>query len=484
MKLKENFLWGGSIAAHQCEGAWNEDGKGIGIMDLVTKGSYETPRRIDKTFQQETTYPSHEAIDFYHKYKEDIVLFADMGFKALRISIDWSRIYPNGDDSEPNKLGILFYQELVDELIKYGIEPIVTLYHFEMPIHLVKKYGSWANRQTIDFYLTFCRTMFEALKGKVKYWVTFNEMNHIDPQTETSDIFTYIIAGLKFSELEDRRQTLATIGYNMTVASCKAVTLGHEIDSNNQVGCVFGIEPVYPVDCNPVNVMNAFKQMDRDFYQIDAMCNGKFPEYKVAEYKDQGIKIEIMPEDKGSFADGRLDFIGMNYYASSVAEYEGAEEGRSALFGGLQNPFLETSKWGWTIDPTGLRYLLNYTYRKYGLPIIITENGLGAVDEFSEDGKIHDDYRIDYLQKHIEQLKIAIEVDQVDCFGYLTWGPIDLVSATTGEMKKRYGFIYVDKQDDGTGTLERTPKDSYHWFKKVIQSNAENLLEQNLNELN
>lgn len=476
MELKENFLWGGSIAAHQCEGAWNKDGKGIGIMDLVTKGSYETPRRIDKILQKDTIYPSHEAIDFYHRYPEDIALLAEMGFKALRISIDWSRIYPNGDDSEPNKLGISFYQKLVNELIKHKIEPIVTLYHFEMPINVVKKYGSWENRQTMELYLTFCRTMFEALKGKVKYWVTFNEMNHIDPQTETSDIFTYIIAGLKFSELENHPQTLATIGYNMTVASCKAVELGHQIDPTNQIGCVFGIEPVYPVDCNPINVMKAFKQMDRDFYQIDAMCNGVFPEYKIREYEEQKISIELTIEDKDSFAKGKLDFIGMNYYASSVAEYEGATEGKSTLFGGLQNPFLETSKWGWTIDPTGLRYLLNYTYRKYGLPIIITENGLGAVDEVSKDGKIHDDYRIEYLQKHIEQLKMAVEIDQVDCFGYLTWGPIDLVSATTGEMKKRYGFIYVDRQDDGTGTLERIPKDSYHWFTEVIGSNGSSLL--------
>ena len=477
MKMKSDFLWGGSIAAHQCEGAWQEDGKGPAIMDYVTVGSYEKPREIDKEIFPQKVYPSHTGIDFYHRYQEDIALFAEMGFKALRLSIDWSRIFPKGDETEPNQAGIDFYQKVVDTLLANGIEPIVTLYHFEMPIHLVTEYGSWMNRKVVDFYLHFCRTMFEAFKGKVKYWATFNEMNHIDPQSEASDIFTYIIAGLKYSEIDAKPQTLATVGYNMTVASCAAVKMGHEIDENFQIGCVFGIEPVYPANCDPVNVLNAYKQMDRDFYQIDAMCNGEFPLYKLAEYADQGIHIEVSDADKQVFAEGKLDFIGMNYYASSVAEYEGASEGKSALFGGLQNPYLESSKWGWTIDPIGMRYLLNYTYRKYGLPIMITENGLGAVDEIAEDGQIHDDYRIDYLQRHVEQLLLSVEVDQVDCIGYLTWAPIDLVSATTGEMKKRYGFIYVDKQDDGTGTYKRMKKDSFDWYQQVIKTNGASIKE-------
>ncbi|GAB2026435.1 family 1 glycosylhydrolase [Lactovum odontotermitis] len=475
MEIKKNFLWGGSIAAHQCEGAYNEGGKGIGIMDLVTAGTYGKAREIHAALSDAARYPSHQGIDFYHRYEEDIGLFAEMGFKALRISIDWSRIYPKGDENEPNQSGIDFYQAVIDELIKHGIEPIVTLYHFEMPIYLVKEYGSWKNRKVIDFYLKFCRTMFEALKGKVKYWVTFNEMNHIDPQSEASDIFTYIIAGLKYSELENKAQTLAEIGYNMTLASCLAVQLGHEIDPENQIGCVFGIEPVYPVNCSPMNVMNAFKQMDRDYYQIDAMCNGEFPRYKLEEYRAQGLDITRYEDDKEAFRKGRIDYIGMNYYASSVAMYEGAEEEKSALFGGLQNPHLKTSKWGWTIDPTGLRYLLNYTYRKYGLPIIVTENGLGAVDELGENGEIHDDYRIEYLAQHIQELKKAVEIDQVECFGYLTWGPIDLVSATTGQMSKRYGFIHVDLDDEGQGTLARTPKDSFYWYQKVIAANGSNV---------
>ena len=475
MKLRKDFLWGGSIAAHQCEGAWNVDGKGIGIMDLVTSGSYEVPREICKDIEDGKRYPSHEGIDFYHRFKDDIALFGEMGFKALRISIDWSRIYPNGDDEEPNKKGIEYYQSVVDELLKNGIEPIVTLYHFEMPVNLVRKYGSWTNRKVIDFYLKYCKTMFEALKGKVKYWVTFNEMNHIDPQTEASDIFTYIIAGLKFSEMVEKKQTLATIGYNMTLAGVKAVELAHEIDPNNKVGCVFGLKPVYPINCNPVNVMNAFKEMDRDFYQIDAMCNGCFPKYKLKEYKDSDIQLEISNEDKESFYNGKLDFIGLNYYSTSVAHYEGDDNGEETLFGGVQNPYLEKSKWGWSIDPIGLRYLLNYVYRRYELPIIVSENGLGAMDKVEADGSINDDYRIDYLNQHLIQLKKAAEEDGVECFGYLMWGPIDLVSATTGEMKKRYGFIYVDKQDDGTGDYSRKKKKSFDWYKEVIESNGESL---------
>lgn len=470
MKINKEFLWGGSIAAHQCEGASDEGNKGPAIMDFVTAGAYGQPREIHDKLIDGVRYPSHEGIDFYHRYKEDIALFAEMGFTALRLSIDWARVYPKGDEEQPNQEGLDFYISVIDELLKYGIEPIITLYHFEMPVHLVREYGSWQNRQVIDFYLKFCQTMFETLKGKVKYWVTFNEMNHIDPQTEASDIFTYIIAGLKYSELTDKAQTLATIGYNMTLASVLAVDLGHKIDSKNQMGCVFGIEPAYPVNCDPINVMNAFKQMDRDFYQIDAMCRGEFPAYKLAEYREQGIQLKMTKEDQEAFRKGTLDFIGMNYYASSVAEYEGAESEKSALFGGLQNPHLTTSKWGWTIDPIGLRYLLNYIYRKYGLPIMVTENGLGAIDEIEAEGSIHDDYRIDYLSQHIEALKTAVEVDQVECLGYLTWGPIDLVSATTGQMSKRYGFVHVDLDDQGKGSMKRSKKDSFFWYQKLIKS--------------
>lgn len=467
--MRNDFLWGGSIAAHQCEGAWQEGGKGTAIMDLVTSSSHEVPREICKEIVDKKYYPSHKGIDFYHRYKEDIALFAQMGFKALRLSVDWSRIYPLGDEEQPNQEGLRYYTDVVDELRSHGIEPIVTLYHFEMPYHLVETYGSWTNRRLIGFYLKFCETMFCALKGKVRYWATFNEMNHIDPATRASDIFTYMIAGLKFSEMENPAQTLATVGYNMTAAGVKAVELGHRVDPENKIGCVFGLQPVYAFNFKPEN---AFKVMYRDFYQADAMCLGYFPRYKLREYEKMGIVLEGVEEDRESFAKGVIDFIGVNYYSSSVGHHDG-ESGQETLFGGVQNPYLEQSDWGWAIDPKGLRYLLNAVYRKYGKPLIVTENGLGAADMLNEDKTVEDPYRTEYLKLHLKQLKLAVEEDEVECFGYLMWGPIDLVSATTGEMKKRYGFIYVDQDDHGSGN--RYPKDSFYWFREIIRTNGENL---------
>ncbi|TDW08414.1 6-phospho-beta-glucosidase [Breznakia blatticola] len=467
----DNFLWGGSIAMHQCEGAYLEDGKGLGIMDLVTKGSVNTPRMMHQTLQADTIYPSHEAIDFYHTYKEDIALFAKMGFKALRISIDWSRIYPNGDDKEPNKLGLVHYEKVIDTLLEYGIEPIVTLFHFEMPVAVVKNYHSWISRETVDMFVRFVETVGLHLKNKVKYWVTFNEMNHMDPMSELSDFFTYMNTGYTFKQLEDPKNELAIMGYHMTLASMKAVEVLHHIDEQNQVGCVFGLTAFYPKTCNPKDNLEAQKMQYRDYYQIDAMCNGAFPTYKIKEYKANGIQLEITDEDHKVFANNRLDFIGLNYYASEVVA-SSIDENEASFFGGLKNPYLKESDWGWQIDPDGLRFLLDNLSRRYELPIIITENGIGAVDVLENDGSIHDPYRIAYLEAHLKAIQEAIEEDYVDCFGYLMWGPIDLVSATTGEMKKRYGFIYVDKNDDGTGTGKRYEKDSFAWYQKVIESNG------------
>lgn len=473
--MKNNFLWGGSIAAHQCEGAWNVGNKGPAIMDFVTKGSKDVGRRIDQEIDPKTVYPSHLGIDFYHRYKTDIAWFQKMGFKALRISIDWSRIYPNGDDEVVNEAGMQYYQELIDTLRLHDIEPIVTLYHFELPIHLVDAYGSWLNRKVVDLYVRFCKTVITAFDQKVKYWVTFNEMNHLDPLSAQSDIFTYMIAGLKYSELKDAKQSLATIGYHMTLASVKVVKMAHEINSANQVGCVFGLNPIYPYNCDPTNVVRAFKENNQDYYQIDAMCNGNFPAYKIAEYEANGIQLPMETNDIQAFQAGRIDFIGINYYFSSVAQPKEAMESEASLFGGIQNPYLKQSKWGWAIDALGIRYVMNYVYRRYGLPVMITENGLGAQDVVAESGEIHDDYRIAYLSQHIKQVALAIEEDYVECLGYLVWGPIDLVSATTGEMSKRYGFLYVDFDDEGKGSMERIPKDSFYWYQKVIQTNGKEL---------
>ena len=485
-----DFLWGGSIAAHQCEGAWQEGGKGLAMMDLVTSGAVDRPRHISRAFEDGYVYPSHTGIDFYHRYKEDIALFAEMGFKALRISIDWSRIFPNGDDAQPNAEGLAFYHAVVDELIAHGIEPIVTLYHFEMPMNVVRAYRSWLSRETIELYVRFVRTVVTSFAGKVRYWATFNEMNHIDPMSEATDIFIYMITGLTGDDLDDRPRDLATLGYNMTLASMRACKEIHGIDPCAKVGCVFGITPMYAATCKPADAFAAFKAMDRDFYQIDAMCTGRFPAYKLREYERCGIELDVREEDAAVFAADRLDWIGMNYYATETIAAapdaagdpdaaggpdavggEGAGAS-SAFFGGQRNPYLTASRWGWTIDPMGLRYLLNYAYRRYGLPIMVTENGLGAVDELGSDGTVHDDYRIDYLREHVGAVMDAVELDGVDCLGYLWWGPIDVVSATTGEMKKRYGFIHVDKYDDGTGTHERRRKDSFYWYQQAIASNG------------
>lgn len=471
----ETFFWGGSLAAHQCEGHWQAGNKGPAIMDFVTKGSHQTPRTITSAIEKQQQYPSHQGIDFYQRYQEDIALFREMGFSALRISIDWSRIFPKGDEQTPNQAGLAFYEAVIDTLLANQIEPIITLYHFEMPIHLVHAYGGWKNRQVIAFYLHFCETVMRFFKEKVRYWVTFNEINHLDPQVEQSDIFTYMIAGVKYSEMTNPKEELARIGYHMTLASVKAVRLAHKINPQSQVGCVFGLNPIYPYNCDPQHILQAFLENDRDYYQIDAMCQGRFPIYKIKEYQKLGITLPIEPSDAEDFAQGRLDFIGINYYMSSVSIPTTAASDDPSLFGGMQNPYLTQSKWGWGIDPLGLRFVMNYLYRRYGLPLFITENGLGAEDTLTEDGCVHDAYRIAYLSKHIEQVKLAQQEDHVACLGYLVWGPIDLVSATTGEMRKRYGFIYVDLDDEGNGSLQRIKKDSFRWYQQVIASNGTHL---------
>ena len=468
--MANKFFYGGSIASHQCEGAYNEDGKGLGIMDVVTVGSKDVPRRFDETVKEGVYYPSHKAIDFYHTYKEDIALFKEAGFSCLRISIDWSRIYPNGDDETANQKGLDHYRDVIKELRENNIEPIVTLMHFEMPLNLVKKYGSWQNREVIDLYLRYAKTVFEEYKDIVTYWSTFNEMNHLDSDVELSDFFTYMNTGLCYSQLENPAEVMVNCAYNMTLASVKAVKLGHQINPDFKIGCVFGLTPVYAYSANPEDSLKSFKAMDRDWYQIDAMTKGAFPEYKLKIYRDRNVDIQISDEDKLAFKEGKIDFIGINYYASAVETALELEDSSGSFFGGLNNPYLKQSDWGWTIDPIGLRYLLNMVDRRYNLPMIITENGLGAYDKLEEDGSIHDEYRIQYIASHLEQIKLAIDEDRVNCFGYLMWGPIDLVSATTGEMKKRYGLIYVDRDDDGSGSNKRYKKDSFYWFKQITES--------------
>ena len=355
MSFPKNFLWGSATAANQYEGGYLADGKGLSIADVEMGGNIDHPREIHESVHPHTYYPSHEGTGFYDHYKEDIALFAEMGFRCFRMSINWTRIFPLGDEEKPNEAGLKFYDQVFDELLKYHIEPIVTLYHFEMPLNIVKKYQSWYNRKTVDLYVRFCQTVITSLNNKVHYWITFNETNHLDLKGKYSNLFTYILTGLKPSEFDNIHEFEARLSYHMSLASTKVVELAHQINPQNKVGCVFGITPFYPKTCHPLDVMRAFQDMNQDLYQLDAMTMGYFPQYKLAEFQEKGVFIEISSEDKLAFAKGKIDFIGINYYCTEVSSHIEIDE-EKALFGGYSNPYLEKTAWDLTIDPGNVRY--------------------------------------------------------------------------------------------------------------------------------
>ncbi|MBQ8278739.1 MAG: 6-phospho-beta-glucosidase [Roseburia sp.] len=483
MGFPKDFLWGGAIAANQAEGAWNVGGKGPSIADHITAGTKSSPRRFTKEIRAEENYPSHEAIDFYHHYKEDIALFAEMGFRTFRLSIAWSRIFPQGDEATPSAEGLDFYKDVFAECKKYGIQPLVTLSHYEMPYGLCEKYGGWVNRKLIDFFLHYCETVFREYKDDVTYWLTFNEMN-----TLVSRFGTILCAGIlpedgddlfgmkrmKIKETPEEMSQRFTALHHQFIASAKATALAHEINPENRVGCMLSAAGVYPYTCNPDDILEAQFAMNKSNWFCGDVCvKGKYPYFMNRFFRENGIEIETMPGDGAVLAAGQVDFFTFSYYSSRCATVDpNVKAAAGNMMMGAPNPYLQASQWGWTIDPKGLRYLLNEIYSRYEIPIMIVENGLGAVDEIAPDGSIHDDYRIEYLKAHIEQMKEAIE-DGVNLIGYTPWGCIDLVSASTGEMKKRYGFIYVDKDNDGCGTLERKRKDSFFWYKKCIETNGE-----------
>lgn len=473
MALPNDFMWGAGTAASQIEGAVYEDGKGLGIMDVMTGGTKTVSRVITNTIEEGKNYPSHRGIDFYHTYREDIKLFAELGLRAFRMSIDWARIYPNGDEEYPNQRGLEFYHKVFDELAKYRIEPLVTINHMEMPLGLARK-GSWLNPDVVECYIRYCDTLFLEYKDKVKYWLTFNEINHsVFFDNDNAVVYSYMATGLKLDELENPRQALAVTCYNVLKASARAVILGHKINPENRVGCVLAFVPQYPATNLPEDSLASLHDYDRDMFFLDVLCKGHFPKYKLEEYKREKAPIEVTEEDLNLFRKGTIDFYGMNYYSSgmSAAENRGYENG---FFHSYKNPDLKSNGWGWETDPIGLRYALNYVDRRYHLPIIITENGIGDLEELI-DGTVNDDYRIAYLKDHIEQVKKAVEEDCVNCMGYFSWAPIDLVSASTGQMAKRYGYIYVDRDDQGNGTNRRYKKKSFDWYRQVIASNGEDL---------
>lgn len=461
-----DFLWGGAISANQAEGAYLEDGKGVSTIDLLATSPKHT-KACDIPFEVVEQSPYHEAIDFYHRYKEDIALFAEMGFKCLRLSIAWSRIFPNGDDKEPNEAGLKYYDNLFNELRKYQIEPIVTINHFDMPAHLSNHYGGWRNRQLVDFYLRYCETIFNRYKDQVRYWMTFNEIN-------ISLKVPYVGAGLRILEGENEQQIIYQALHHQLVASALAVKKGHQIIDDCHIGAMMAGHVTYPHSSNPDDYWKALEEDRKSLYCIDVQVRGHYPGYIKRFFREQNIKIEMLENDLKVLEEDPVDYIGFSYYASSSTSSNPEimeEKVEGNIFDTLKNPYLKTTEWGWQIDPKGLRIILNQLHDRYQIPLFIVENGMGATDEISKDGKIYDKYRIEYMHDHLLEAWEAIE-DGVELIGYTCWGPIDIVSASSGEMKKRYGMIYVDKHDDGSGTLERKKKLSFNWYKKVIQENG------------
>jgi len=471
MKMQEGFLWGGATAANQFEGGWNKGGKGPSSADMMTGGTHTSPRRITPVLEEGTYYPSHDAIDFYGHYKEDIKMFGEMGFKTFRLSIAWSRIFPKGYELTPNEEGLKFYDDVFDELIKNNIEPLVTISHYETPFGLTERYNGWASREVVDCYVRYCDVIFKRYKDKVKYWLTFNEINVL-----TIPFGAFMGGGIIVDEKVNSDQLRFQALHHQFIASAKAVKLGHEINPNFKIGCMIAYMCTYPHTCNPDDILLAQKK-DQISNMLcgDVQVRGAYPSFAARYFEEKGIKIVEEEGDEEILKEGIVDFYSFSYYMSLVESADPTVEVIGGnLLGGVKNPYLETSDWGWQIDPKGLRWSLNNIYDRYQVPLMVVENGLGAVDTIEEDGSINDSYRIDYLKSHILQMEEAVK-DGVELMGYTMWGCIDLVSASTGEMKKRYGFIYVDKDNDGSGNLDRRRKESFNWYKKVIESNGENL---------
>jgi len=479
-EFPKDFLWGGATAANQLEGGFNLGGKGLSTADMIPyipkhertgdNAVHITSEQFNRALKDPTNgiYPKRWGVDFYHRYKEDIALFAEMGFKVFRLSISWARIFPNGDDVAPNEEGLAFYDAVFDELAKYNIEPLVTLSHYEMPASLVERYNGWTDRRLIQLFVKYAETVFRRYKNKVKYWLTFNEINAIA-------LAPYNAAGLIHDRHENIEQSIYQALHHQFVASALAVKACRKIIPEAMIGCMLARFEIYPETCNPQDVLKALKEEQMNFFYTDVQVRGKYPNYMKRFFKENNIKIIMEPDDEKILLEGTTDFLSFSYYMSLV-ESAGPQGERAPgnLFSGLKNPYLESSEWGWQIDAVGLRITLNKLYDRYQIPLFVVENGLGAVDKINEHGNIEDDYRINYLREHIIQMREAIE-DGVELMGYTSWGPIDIISVSTSEISKRYGFIYVDVDDYGRGTFNRMKKKSFYWYKRVIESNGKNL---------
>ena len=460
----KNFLWGGAVAANQCEGAYQEDGKGLSVQDVLPRGI-----RGSRTKLPTEENLKLEAIDFYHRYPQEIKMFAEMGFKVFRTSIAWSRIFPKGDEEQPNEAGLEFYDRVFEECRKYGIEPLVTLSHYETPLYLAETYNGWTDRRMIGSYERYVRTVFKRYRGKVKYWLTFNEINSL--------LHAPFMSGGIANMQGLTEQDLYQAAHHELVASALATKIGHEMMPDAMIGCMILSMPTYPLTPSPDDVIAAMDAEHRNYFYGDVHVRGKYPGYMKRYFREHGIQIQFAPEDE-EILKNTVDFVSFSYYMSvcATSDPEKQKKGLGNLLGGVPNPTLKASDWGWQIDPKGLRYVLNMFYDRYQKPLFIVENGLGAVDVLVEDENgnktVEDDYRIQYLKDHLIQVGEAIQ-DGVEIMGYTSWGCIDVVSASTAELKKRYGYIYVDRNDDGTGTMERYKKKSFYWYQKVIESNGE-----------
>lgn len=460
-QFPDSFLWGGAISANQIEGSHNADGKGLSTSDVQPEGCFgEIKLRESEDYNIKDI-----AIDFYNRYPEDIKLFSEMGFTCLRLSIAWSRIYPDGDEARPNESGLSYYDKIFDELEKYHITPLVTLSHYEMPLHLALNYGGWSNRKVIGYFDRYSRTVFSRFSKRVKYWLTFNEIN-------VTLMHPFTGAGIPDdADLQTQYQAL----HHQLVASAGAVKACHELVPGGQIGNMLLGALVYPRTCNPDDVIQTMIQNREWLVFGDIQVRGDYPGYVKRKFAELGIELNITEQDK-QVLKHTVDFVSFSYYMSgcSSSDPDSFTQADGNMLKMLSNPYLKESEWGWQIDPVGIRYILNFLYDRYQLPLFIVENGLGAVDKLEADGTIRDPYRVEYLNDHLYQIGEALQ-DGVEIMGYTTWGPIDLVSASKAQMSKRYGFIYVDRDDSGQGSLTRYKKDSYYWYKDIIASKGKNL---------
>ena len=492
MTLKKGFFWGGASAANQYEGAYLEGGKGLSICDVQTSGDKNTPRKVtwkkengecgftymrlgsdflvpeDASLQviENEHYPTHTASDFYHRYKEDIALMAEMGMNSFRLSIAWTRIYPTGEEEKPNEEGLAFYDRVFDEMKKHGIEPLVTLCHYETPLYLSEKYDGWKDRRLIPLFEKYVRTVFERYKGKVRYYLTFNEINCMEASP-------FMAGGIK----ENTPQSRAQGSHNQYLAGALAVKAAREIDPDIRVGMMTSYMPMYAYTCDPEDQLLIMERRNQVFDSIAIQAEGGYPVSVLNRLKRNGIVLDDRQEDYELLKRYPVDFIGFSVYNSGTLSTHPDlnEKGGGNLWTGLKNPYTPVNDWGWGLDPHCVRISLNELYNRFHKPLWIVENGLGALDRFEEDGSIHDQYRIDFMKQAIASMKDAVEIDDVDLMGYEAWGAIDCISSETGEMRKRYGMVYIDADDQGNGTLDRYKKDSFYWYKKVIESNGETL---------